>query len=93
MTTFKDFLNTKTQNTETYEYKDGFMIDITEVNDKYGLMYGAWVYHKDYGIKDYIIGVMAKDYNTKEDFIQTIFETVDDDIEFYIDEFMDGYID
>lgn len=38
--------------TTTYDIGDGFRVDITQEQQ----MTEAWIYHEDYGIKEYIFG-------------------------------------
>lgn len=45
--------------TETYESNFGFRIDIVKdiTNDEYSI----WLYHKDYGVKEYCYGAKLSD--------------------------------
>lgn len=44
--------------TVTYEYKNGFMVDIVKtVNDGVGDYWDIWLWHEDYGYKEYLFGI------------------------------------
>ena len=44
--------------TITYEYRDGFMVDIVKtVNDGIGDYWDIWLWHEDYGYKEYLFGI------------------------------------
>lgn len=64
--------------TTTYETPfDGFLVDIVEQTDTFANgetepMYYAWLYHKDYGVKDLMFGSMAKQHQNKRDFIDMV---------------------
>ena len=81
--------------TETYELKDGFYIDVqedlTELN-KTGSsdVIGFWLYHKNYGIKNFLFGGKKKDFNyaSYESMCDFILE-----IDKYIDAYKEDYMD
>lgn len=66
--------------TETYEIRDGFRIDITHEEDGYKF---AWIYHKDFGIKNGMFGMQMK----IEEFIYVVYKQIDEYIEDYIERF------
>ena len=44
--------------TQTYSYKEGFMIDIVKaVADGISDRWDVWLYHEDYGYKVYMFGI------------------------------------
>lgn len=44
--------------TLTYRYKDGFMVDIVKpVKEGIGDLWDVWLYHEDYGYKEYLFGI------------------------------------
>ena len=55
--------------TTTYHvnHEPGFYVDIV----KTGKMFHAWLYHEEYGIKEYMFGCFIKDY-TEEDFTDMV---------------------
>lgn len=66
---------------ETYEAGD-WLVDIEEKHTKWGLEYGAWLYRKQSGIKQFMVGMMAKDIS-KENFTDYIFDCLRFDREGY----------
>jgi hypothetical protein len=58
--------------TETYEAGQ-WLVDIEEKHTKWGLEYGAWLYRKQSGIKQFMVGMMAKNIS-KENFTDYIFD-------------------
>lgn len=65
---------------------NGFMIDIVN-ND--GVTYDAYLYHKNYGIKDHLYGLMCKDISY-DDFIENVARNVADYIPGYINDYIDN---
>ena len=64
--------------TVTYEVKDNYFLDLVTKEDSYE----AWIYNSQYGIKTMIYGV-PRYQNTKEEFLEILEETIDEDINFY----------
>lgn len=60
--------------TQTYEAGD-WLVDIEEKHTKWGLQYGAWLYRKQSGIKEFMFGMMAKNIS-KENFTYLVFEAL-----------------
>lgn len=58
--------------TQTYEAGQ-WLVDIEEKHTKWGLEYGAWLYRKQSGIKQFMVGMMAKNIS-KENFTDYIFD-------------------
>ena len=70
--------------TESFTYKDNFMIDIVrDINEV-----SAWLYHKDFGIKKHLFGVPLEEAKTIEDFQEMILVQLPEYIEEYKDEYM-----
>lgn len=67
--------------TETYDAGNGFRIEVVQE----GNLFEAWIYHKDYGIKALMFG--AED--TKENFMQLVETGLDEEMEYYEEEYMD----
>lgn len=82
-----DTLKITTQKTWTYKYSDGFMVDIT----KHDNIFEAWLYHKDYGIKELVFGVDVSDVPTLEEFAEMVQGNLENenDIDGYIEDYMD----
>ena len=74
--------------TETFTWDGGFMVDVVTTSDTYE----AWIYHKDYGIKELMFG-MPKKQQSYEKFIEIVEWNVDDDIFAYMEQHMDGDFD
>ena len=77
-------LELKATATTTYKYNDAYLVDITFD----GETYGAWIYHKDYGIKDLMFGMPAKQQSFTA-FISIVEANVADYIEDYAEHFED----
>lgn len=58
--------------TETYEYSMDYLVDIQIYSDKYE----AYIYHKDYGIKMFVVGFPANT-TTKKEFIENVEYIID----------------
>ena len=76
--------------TETYEYENGFMIDIVEKSD----LYDVWLYHADYGVKSHMFGLYKKYFVSRDSykiFLEMIVSNLENQnfIELYKDEYMD----
>lgn len=70
--------------TTTYEVTGNFRVDIA-VN---GNHVEAWIYNTEYGIKSLIIGVdLQKNNQTMEDFMAMVEDSLDEQIEFYNEEY------
>ena len=41
----------------TYRYNDEYFIDVVTENLETRFRYEAWLYHKDYGVKDLMFGI------------------------------------
>lgn len=68
--------------TETYELDNNFRVDIvTEGNHA-----EAWIYNTEYGIKSLMFGC---ENETKEDFMAMVEDSLDEEIKFYTEEYMD----
>lgn len=82
--------------TATYSYTNGFMVDIVkerkkEENGKTVELWNSWLYHTDYGVKNYMFGfeAYANGCDTIEDYIRVVYSNIDDYIEIYKDEVFD----
>ena len=79
------YSNQSVKEIETYEVKSnvttGFFVDL-ELRDGY---VNAWLYHKDYGVKSLMFGLDP----TKCDIYGIINNNLDDQIMFYMEEYMD----
>ena len=64
---------------KTTTYEDGdFLIDIVETAD----VYEAWLYRKDYGVKDLMFGMLKKDYS-EDRFLNFVIVNLEWHEEFY----------
>lgn len=76
----------------TYEADDGFMVDIVDKDDAFE----AWIYHKDYGIKDLMWGEPKKNTIFGEPFTQTLqgFKSlVEANLEAYAGDYREDHMD
>lgn len=71
-------------NTTTYAYEKGFMVDIVlEIKD--GKLFGeAYIYHKNYAVKDMMFGMFIEDV---QEFINYILPKLDDHCGWYFREY------
>ena len=65
---------------QTFAADDGFFVDIVIDNPK--KMYDAWIYHEDYGIKEYMFG-SAFEQNRYGEFFELVCANVEDYKETY----------
>ena len=83
----------KTMTTETYTYGGGFLIDVVTETVKDGsLMWSAWIYHEDYGVKDLVFGVSSY-YDTEEGFLEKVENVLPQHIGWYWKEYMHDDLD
>lgn len=66
--------------TQTFTVGDGFLVDI--IVDALNEMYEAWIYHRDYGIKELMFGCEWKQ-NCYKEFFDTVDLAVDDYKHYY----------
>lgn len=79
---YYNFINSKTSNITTYSYGE-FLVDVTDKLEEYE----AFIYHKDYGVKDLMFGV-SKDQNTLDEFMEIVFYNLPKHIDTYKSEYM-----
>ena len=72
--------------TTAYNVGDGFCIDIVETDD----LFEAWIYHIDYGIKEYMFGSLKSDKTDYGVFVSMARNEFDDYRDDYYSEYMDG---
>ena len=69
--------------TDTYNIGTGYKVDIVTLKNTYE----AWIYHKDYGIKELMCG-MPKAQQTYRDFIKIVCRNIDNYKQGYEAEYM-----
>ncbi len=80
----------------TYDVGEGFYVDITRSeahqinahNKRKRRELNAWIYHSDYGIKDYMFGMDEKNTSVT-DFVDIVAHTIDEHKAYYMDEYFD----
>ena len=72
--------------TETYCDDNGYIVDIVSIN--MGTEYEAWIYHKDYGVKSFMYGMMSTDI-TKAEFTEMALAQYVDYVYEYNNQYMD----
>lgn len=80
----------------TYDVGEGFYVDITRSeahqinahNKRKIREFNAWIYHSDYGIKDYMFGMNEEDVSVTH-FVDVVANTVDEHKDYYMDEHFD----
>lgn len=84
---YTDLKETKDK-TKTYEYRDGFLVDIVDSGDEIS----AYLYHKNYGVKDLMFELMKKDVESEEELKEMITNNLTNQsfIENYTEEYMEG---
>ena len=80
--------------TTSYEYKDGFIVDVIERDTEDGLVYDVFLSHIDYGEKKYMFGLLKKDLekegiNDGEGLSRQILNDIDEYIEIFCSDVMD----
>lgn len=70
--------------TKTYPLDQGFFLDVTTTCKQYD----AWLYHKNYGIKEHIYGMNKCDIEY-DNFLDLIESTIAEDIKFFVDDYFD----
>lgn len=75
----------KNHNIKTYEYKDGFFIDIVDN----GLLWDVWLYKNDIMIKDYMFGLYKKYFDNYNDFLDCVYCNLEN--EPYTDDYLNNY--
>ena len=83
---YTDLKETKSK-TKTYEYRDGFLVDIVDE----GSTVSVYLYHKDYGVKDLIFGIRKEDVESEEKLKELITDNLNTDS--YIEDYTEIYID
>ena len=46
--------------TTSYKYKDGFIVEVTEINTKNDIDYYMYLSHEKYGVKKYILAYLKR---------------------------------
>lgn len=72
--------------TATYNMGDGFCVDIVAKRNGSDTQLDSWVYHEDYGVKQYMFGAGDDDCIA---FINLVYANFDEYRELYEEEFMD----
>ena len=78
--------------TTTYNYDGKYLVDIIVKKDEQ--CYEAWLYNKDYGVKDLMFGV-PMDENTKSEreFLTLVLNNIQEHINLYEEEYEDELAD
>lgn len=75
---------------DTYELSlKGFFMEISTYIDKNGKNYDVYLYHKDYGIKKYMFGMLASNVTDYAELLVTAEANLLDDILLYVENYMD----
>lgn len=69
----------------TYEAERGFMVDILELPKSME----AWIYHKSCGIKSMMFGT-TYEQNTMDEFLNVIEGSLEEEMDYYQEQYMDG---
>lgn len=83
---YTDLKETKSK-TKTYEYRDGFLVDLVDN----GKEIEAYLYHKDYSIKNLIFGLRKEDVNSEEELKEIITANLTNDT--YIEKYTEQYME
>ena len=80
--------------TTSCEYENGFIVEVTERESEYGLIYDVFLSHIDYGEKKHMFGLLKKDMEKEQikdwnGLSTLILNSIDGYIEMYRDEVMD----
>lgn len=71
-----------------YKLDNGFFVEVSESIKEDGF-FDFYLFHEDYGIKDLMFGAECK----KDDFETLILNNLEENIEYYKEEYFDGKID
>lgn len=75
---------------DTYELSlKGFFMEIVTRIDKHGKMYDAYLYHEDYGIKEYMFGLLADNMPDYAYVLEVVEANLPDYISSYVEDHMD----
>lgn len=81
------------------EIPKGFMVDIIEGYDdenwpNFGIIYNCWLYHKDYGVKEFVFGFPEENGNKKHP-IEDVIEILEINLltDNYIDNYYENHMD
>ena len=75
---------------DTYELSlEGFFMEIFTYINKHGKIYDVYLYHKDYGIKEYLFGILAGSVADYAELLEIAEANLSDDILLYIENYMD----
>lgn len=55
-------------NTKTYEYKFGFLIDVVDRGD----MWDVWLYNRDIYAKEFLFGLYKNSFENYQEFLECI---------------------
>ena len=77
--------------TTSYKYKDGFIVEVTEIHTKNDIEYYVYLSHENYGVKNYMYGVFKKNLEEIgcigwDGLSRLILGSIDEYIEMYWDE-------
>ncbi len=80
--------------TTSYEYKDGFIVEMTKRDTEDGLLYDVFLSHIGYGVKKHMFSLLKKDMEKerikdRSGLSAPILNNIDGYIEMYRDEVMD----
>lgn len=75
--------------TKNYEYKNGFIVEVTERDSENGYLYDVFLSNIDYGEKKHMFGLLKKDIKDCDGLLGQILNNIDDHIEMYRDEVKD----
>lgn len=72
-------LKKTTISTVTFEYKDGYFVDVVRMDDTWDV----WVYHKDICAKSYMFGLPVDQVESWDDLLDIIAGNIDRHIDIY----------
>lgn len=73
-----------TISTTTYKYRDGFFVDVVKHDD----MWETYVWHKDYGVKDFMFGLDENQVESMDDLLDIIMANVKEYIFIYASQYI-----
>ena len=77
--------------TSTYEWRDGFLIDVVRKTDHRNNtpMFEAYLYHEGYGIKMHMFGLKQTDVDGMREFLHVVESNLLND--YYIEDYIEEY--
>lgn len=81
-----NILKIEKKNVLNVQFENNFLVDVFETDEK---TIEFWLYHKDYGIKSLMFGVLYEEKYNEKYFLDLIINEIDIHIDFYKKRYME----